>query len=158
MNNKRIVNVKEMRYMDEYTCTQLDMSSLELMQQAGGVIYLSLLEDIGIDKVDDQILVVSGMGNNGGDGMVVALNLSKNNYKVKVVLVGKLSSQSVESKAMLKEVFAQKIEILLIEDKSKLSSLAILIRQSTLLIDAIFGIGLKRKIEGLYFDVINVLI
>ncbi len=157
MNNKRIVSVSEMRYMDEYTCKQLEMSSLDLMEQAGGVIYLSLIEDVGIDKNDDQILVVSGVGNNGGDGMVVALNLKRNNYKVKVVIVGKLALLTSEAKAMLSKLKLENIEVLFLEDKNKLPGFAILLRQTTLLIDALFGIGLTRNIEGLYYDVINVI-
>ena len=157
MDNNRIVNVDEMRYMDEYTCNQLDMSSLDLMQQAGGVIYLSLVEDVGIDKESDQILVVSGVGNNGGDGLVVAMNLSQNGYMVKVVIVGKLASLSNEAKEMLEKVKKQNIDVLILEDNINLSKFAILIRQATLLIDAIFGIGLKRNIEGLHYDVINVI-
>ena len=157
MNNNRIVNVNEMRFMDQYTCKQLDISCLELMQQAGRVIYLSLLEDIGISQEDDQILVVCGTGNNGGDGMVVALNLKQNNYLVKVVIVGKLSALSNEAKAVLVKIKKANIEILFIEEKSKLPSFALLIRETTLLIDALFGIGLTRKIEGLYYDVINVI-
>ena len=157
MNDFRIVNVNEMRFMDEYTCKQLDMSSLDLMKQAGGVIYLSIVEDIRIDKNNDQILIVSGIGNNGGDSLVVALNLMQNGYKVKVVIVGNLTSQTKESKIMLETIINKNIEVIFINDNTSLSKLSILLKQSSLLIDGIFGIGLKRNIEGIYYDVINLI-
>ena len=155
MNNYRIVNVNEMRFMDEYTCNQLDMSSLDLMKQAGGVIYLNIIEDIGIDKSTDQILIVAGIGNNGGDALVVGVNLIQNKYHVKVVLLGDLTNQTNESKTMLREITNQKVEVLHINDKSQLPELSKLLRKSTLLIDGIFGIGLTRDVTGIYYDVIN---
>ena len=157
MNNYRIVNVNEMRFMDEYTCTQLDMSSLDLMKQAGGVIYLCILEDIGIDKSLDKILIVAGTGNNGGDALVVGVNLIENGYKVKVVMVGDLTTQTDESKDMLKKILNKKVEVLFVNDKAILPKLSILLRQSTLLIDGIFGIGLKREVSGIYKDTINLI-
>jgi len=155
MNNYRIVNVNEMRFMDEYTCNQLDMTPLDLMKQAGGVIYLTILEDIGIDKKTDQVLIVSGSGNNGGDALVVGVGLIENGYKVKVIIIGDLINQTKESQIMLKEILNKNGEVLFLEDKSKLKDFSILLRQSSLLIDGIFGIGLKRDVEGIYFDVIN---
>ena len=155
MNNYRIVNVNEMRFMDEYTCTQLDMSSLDLMKQAGGVIYLSIIEDIGIDKANDQILIVAGTGNNGGDALVVGVNLLDNGYKVKIVILGDLTAQTKESKIMLKEIVNYKVDVLFINNKTKLPELSKLLRQSTLLVDGIFGIGLIRDVEGIYYDAIK---
>lgn len=155
MNNYRVVNVKEMRFMDEYTCKQLDMSSLDLMKQAGAVIYLSIIEDIGIDKLTDQIVIVAGTGNNGGDALVVGVNLLDNGYNVKVVIVGDLTLQTNESKIMLKRILNQKPEILFINDNTKLKELSILLRKTTLLVDGIFGIGLTRDVSGIYYDVIN---
>ncbi len=157
MNNYRIVNVNEMRFMDEYTCTQLDMSSLDLMKQAGGVIYLSVIEDIGIDKANDQILIVVGTGNNGGDALVVGVNLLDNGYKVKIVILGDLTAQTKESKIMLKEIVNYKVDVLFINNKTKLPELSKLLRQSTLLVDGIFGIGLIRDVEGIYYDVIKLI-
>ncbi|MCK5388044.1 MAG: NAD(P)H-hydrate dehydratase [Candidatus Izimaplasma sp.] len=157
MNNYRIVNVNEMRFMDEYTCTQLDMSSLDLMKQAGGVIYLSIIEDIGIDKANDQILIVAGTGNNGGDALVVGVNLLDNGYKVKIVILGDLTAQTKESKIMLKEIVNYKVDVLFINNKTKLPELSKLLRQSTLLVDGIFGIGLIRDVEGIYYDVIKLI-
>lgn len=144
-----------MRFMDEFTCTQLGMSSLELMKQAGGIIYLAITEDIGLDKEKDNILVVAGVGNNGGDALDVGVHLVENGYIVKVVMLGNLTAQSEESKHMLKEVLNKKIEVLFIEDISKLKELSKLLRKSTLLIDGIFGVGLKRDVEGIHYEVIK---
>ncbi len=157
MNNYRIVNVKEMRFMDEFTCTQLQMSPLELMEKAGALIYLCILEDIGIDKSVDQITIIAGVGNNGGDALVVGMHLLDNGYQVKIVILGDLTAQSKESKIMLKRVLNHKVNILFIEDDTKLKDLSKMLRKSTLLIDGIFGIGLTRDVEGIYYDVIKLI-
>ena len=157
MNNYRIVNVNEMRFMDEFTCTQLQMSSLDLMKQAGAVVYLCIIEDIGIDKTTDQILIVAGVGNNGGDALEVGIHLINNGYNIKVVLLGNLTSQSEESKEILKRILNHKVDVLFIEDETKLPKLSILFRKSTLLIDGIFGVGLTRDVEGIYYSVINLI-
>ncbi len=157
MKNLRVVNVKEMRFMDEYTCTQLQICSLELMERAGSFIYLSILEDIGLDKSVENITIVSGIGNNGGDGLVVGIHLLENHYRVQFIIVGSLDNQTEESKVILERVLNLNGKVFFVNDQKDISKLSIVFRKSTFIIDAIFGIGLTRDVEGFYKDVINLI-
>ncbi len=157
MKDLKIVSAKEMRYMDEFTCTQLQICSIELMERAGSFIYLSIIEDIGLEKETDKITIVSGVGNNGGDGLVVGLHLLENYFNVQFVIVGSLDNQSEESKEMLKRVLNLKGNVFFINDHKDIPKLSIIFRKTSFLIDALFGIGLTRDVEGIYLDVIKLI-
>ena len=143
--------------MDHFTCDQLQICSLELMERAGSFLYLSLIEDVGLDKDIDNVTIISGVGNNGGDGFVVGINLLKNYYNVQFVVVGDLDKQTEESKEMLKRVLNLGGIVFFINDKEELPKLSIILSDSTVLVDAIFGIGLTRNVKGIYLDVIKLI-
>ena len=90
-----------------------------------------------------KIIVMSGPGNNGGDGLIISQFL-KNRGK-KVVLYC-LKSRSYKGDA--KKAFD--INKLLKNDFKKLE-----ISRNSIIIDCIFGIGLNRKIRGIYKDIIK---
>ena len=66
-----------------------DMGFLKkfMMENAGAVAVRRLVEEIG-DIKSKNILIFVGMGNNGGDGQVMARHLAGHNANVTVVLLG----------------------------------------------------------------------
>ena len=58
---------------------------------------------------------------------------------------------------MLKRVLNYKADIMFVEDIKNIQELSKVLRQSTLLIDGIFGIGLTRNVSGIYADVVNII-
>ena len=143
--------------MDKFTCDQLQICSLELMERVGSFLYLSLVEDIGFDKDADKVTIISGVGNNGGDGFVVGINLLKNYYSVQFVVVGDLDKQTKESKEMLTRLLNLGGKVFFVNNETKIPKLSTMLRKSTVLIDAIFGIGLIRNIEGIHLEVIKLI-
>ena len=88
-------------------------------------------------KKKQLIIVLSGPGNNGGDGFIVAKLLKNYGYKTEVyTLIDKKKYKGDSLRALYNY-----------GDKTKrISSLRI--KKKALIIDALFGIGLSRKIEG----------
>ena len=77
----KVLTVSEMREADNYTINVLNVPSAELMRRAG----LSIADEA--EKASkmlntDEITVVCGVGNNGGDGFVCAEELRKRGYNV----------------------------------------------------------------------------
>ena len=104
---------------------------------------VNAIKDANYDM--DLTLVVCGSGNNGGDGFAIARMLYCENYKVDVVFAGRMESRSEETRQQMEILEKLGCEILTeIPD-----------RKYDVVLDAIFGIGLCREIQGRYLDVIN---
>jgi NAD(P)H-hydrate epimerase len=89
-----------------------------------------------------EILILCGPGNNGGDGLVVARRLYGRDYTVRVVLL-LLEKQSADFQKNYQKLPPEVIVTELVA--SNLPAIPV----GTLVIDALFGTGLTRPLEGL---------
>ena len=140
---EKVLLTDEMKRLDQYTCDVKKISSLELMEVAGYHIYRCFLDNHQINKENDRILVIAGLGNNGGDALVVSELLLKDNFKVNIVIIGDLNKLSRETRTVYQRLRENNISILNITiGKSK--EFNQLINNSEYIIDGIFGIGLTK--------------
>lgn len=141
---KILVNSREMKQCDTNTIEYFKVPSLVLMERAA----LSVVEEIEKRKLDrSRCLVVCGLGNNGGDGLAIARMLFQKGSDVTVVCDMK------EEKAT--EQTRKQYEIL---KQYGISIVPQIPKESyTLIIDAVFGIGLSREIQGHWKDDIEAL-
>lgn len=137
-----LLNAQEMRECDRNMISQIGMPSMVLMERAA----LGCVEELTDGSFDlRSVLVVCSTGNNGGDGLAVARILSLRGIAVKVYLMGKEASCTEETR--LQKNICEKYRLNFV---SKIE-----IGEYTSIVDAIFGVGLSRNIEGQYADVIN---
>ena len=89
-------------------------------------------------KNKKTIIVLCGPGNNGGDGFVIAKHLMNWGYKVKVYIYVNENHYKGDALKAFKEFKGElkKIDLFKLQD-------------NTLIVDALFGIGLKRNIKGI---------
>ncbi|MFC4634476.1 NAD(P)H-hydrate dehydratase [Dokdonia ponticola] len=124
---------------DKITAEKESLPSINLMERAGGYLYEWVHERLQGGKV--PIKVFCGIGNNGGDGMVLARYLVENNYNVTTYVVNyntKRVPDFLEAYDRLKSV-TKNWPIVLTEE-----SVLPEISPQDIVIDAIFGIGLNR--------------
>lgn len=132
-----IVTSSEMKEYDKNTIEKLLVPSCVLMERAA----LSVVWVMEKEKVPmDNVLVVCGTGNNGGDGLAVARILREKNIRVTCVLIGDREKCTKETRAQLK----------ILEQYGLSVNNTIPEGEYTSIIDALFGIGLSRNVEGLY--------
>lgn len=133
---------KQMQDADLYTIKQIGIPSLVLMERAA----LQVVEKMEAEDLDlSKVLVVCGSGNNGGDGYAIARLLFLKGHSVEIYFAGNEASRSVENRKQKKIADFYKIPIAeTISDKDY-----------SVIVDSIFGTGLKRNIEGKYFEVIQ---
>ncbi|WKK87801.2 NAD(P)H-hydrate dehydratase [Marivirga arenosa] len=140
----KILNIQQIREADQYTIENEPIKSIDLMERASYELFTWITERFNNDF---SVYVLAGSGNNGGDGLVVARLLSESDYKVQVILpLGKNGSDDFEEN--LKRL--KKINTVLI-----LEELPEQISEKSIIIDAIFGSGLSRPIEGRLADLIK---
>ena len=90
--------------------------------------------------------VLCGPGNNGGDGVAAARILMGMGYRVRAFLVGDRAKMTPDERAMEKKL--QETGGVL-EDFQREDSLQMFwLSQCDCLVDALFGVGLSRPIEG----------
>ena len=127
---------------DAYTIDEIGISSDTLMERAALAVY----DEIKKRRLNTaQTLIVCGSGNNGGDGAAVARLLAEDKVIPDVLMIGNPEKRSPQLKAQLHALEYYGVNYISDFDDDKY----------TLIIDAIFGIGLSRDIEGQTAEIIN---
>ena len=145
----RITDANTMRKVDEWCIDELNIPSIVLMENAAFKVAGN------VDKDMKDIVIVCGTGNNGGDGLAVARQLFKKNKNITVFLIGNIEKMSSECKINYNILKNMKLNIINIKNSEDIFILKEAIKKSELIIDAIFGTGLNRKIEGIFSEVIS---
>ncbi len=137
----KIFSAQQMRMADEATIKSQNISSLELMEQAASRTF-----DLIHNKLQGTpmlIHVFCGIGNNGGDGLVISRLLIEHGYHVKTYIVNFSDNRSKDFLAnydRLKEIANEwPVQLKSEEDFPE-------INYQDMVIDAIFGIGLNRPL------------
>lgn len=146
----RIVSVKTMQGLDQQTIQELGLPSLVLMERAALGVLTALREyySAALKQVD----ILAGSGNNGGDGLALARMLQSQGIPVRVWLEGTDQRRSPDHCKQLAMVEKLAIPVLRLEQTPNWSQH---MAQATLIVDAIFGIGLSRPVNGLWAEVIE---
>lgn len=130
-----------MQKADAHTIREIGIPSLVLMERAA----LKTVEAMHYCQMDCRnVLVVCGSGNNGGDGFAVARLLACEGSQVTVMFAGRESSMSEECR-----IQSQIVKNLGISVVTSIPE-----KEYTVIVDAVFGVGLSRAVEGNYADVI----
>jgi hydroxyethylthiazole kinase-like uncharacterized protein yjeF len=128
----RIMSIAEMAAADA-AAIETGLPGITLMENAGSAVALAIMERF--DRT--PVAILCGPGNNGGDGFVVARRLAEAGWKVRVGLLGgreRLRGDAAEAAG----AWSGGTEPL---DPS-------LLQGAGLVVDALFGAGLSRPLEG----------
>ena len=138
---ERILTACQMQQADRETAAD-GLPAMVLMERAA-LSAADVLEDTGWDL--DRILVVCGTGNNGGDGAAAARLLAERGYKVFVYLAGNPEKYSEQMRSQLK--IAEKYPVTFVNSFEK--------GEYTVIIDAVFGVGLSRPVRGIFAETVE---
>ena len=145
----KILNSSQIREADAYTIANEPISSTDLMERAAGKCFDWICERIEKTR---KIVVVCGLGNNGGDGLVIARLLQKSGYQVEVCIVRYSKKCSADFKK--NEDKLKKLKKYITTEVNNINDFPEL-KDDNVIIDAIFGSGLSKPIEGLVSEVIK---
>lgn len=152
MSVHQIVSKEEMKQLERLTCEDKDISSFELLYQAGSALFFYIYNN-NLVKEDDKILVVAGPGKNGGDALVIGEKLHKIGFNISVILIGKEDIQCDELIVMCSRLMSLGVNLVRVCDTEM--EYSNIIENSTVIIDGLLGIGIKRDIEGCYKKFVN---
>lgn len=138
----QILSAQQIREWDQYTIQQEPTSSIDLMERAAGKCVEWIMQKAWQEK---HFHVFCGKGNNGGDGLVIARQLWQQGYKVAVHILesGKIGTADFQANL-------QRLHHLNFNDISYIQSGEhfSLIATDSIVIDALFGSGLNKPLEG----------
>lgn len=142
--------------LDQACVDEYKMPLILLMENA----VLSATKHLDSDVYSNYV-IVSGVGNNGGDGLGIARQLAARGANVSVFIIGNMDKITQCTKINYEIIKSMNIDIQIIEmnnyTNNQLNNLKNKIKDSHIVIDAIFGTGLEREIKGLFKDVINII-
>lgn len=146
----------QVRAFDAWAINEVGVPGAVLMENAG-----RNCAEIIMDKLPElpkpKVCVFCGTGNNGGDGYVIARHLLNSGLEVRVVVLGdreKIKGDAKTNLDILEEMGAKVRQLDLgepdVADKIKTHT-----ADADLIVDAIFGTGLKGQLRADYAEWIN---
>ena len=148
---RKVATAEEMRELDRRAVEEFGVPAIELMENAGRHVFEAVRDLLGSVK-GKRVTVIAGPGNNGGDGFVAARYLREAGGEVSVFLVGDPSAVKGDAKANLDVLFKIGLAVKPIRCVSETEDA---LTRSNLIIDALFGTGLRGEVKGIAADVIQ---
>ena len=139
---KKILTCNQMKALDENTIRGMHIPSSVLMERAA----LAVADEIRkLSGVPFRVLVVCGSGNNGGDGLAIARLLHLQGINTEIYLAGNPEKMTPETARQLESVKCYQVPV----------TNNPVWNEYTVIVDAIFGVGLSRPVEGHYAELIR---
>ncbi len=148
----KVARVNEMKDLDRRASEEFGVSEDILMENAGQAVYFVISQELGIK--DNKFVVFCGGGNNGGDGLVVARKIHSSGGEVKVLLLDDEAKFKGSARKNFEIVSRMPIEMSRV---TSVDSVLPEVLDCDGIVDAIFGTGLVRRVNGIHKDVIQLI-
>jgi NAD(P)H-hydrate epimerase len=149
----RILNADQMREADRRTIHDIGIPSLVLMENAGRQV-VAAMESFFEDLAERRVAVLAGKGSNGGDGFVVARTLHQRGIEVSVFVIGRIADVQGDARVNLEILGRLGLTVVEIADQGAWELHFSEISSHELIVDAMFGTGLKAPLSGIYETIV----
>ncbi|NOT52619.1 MAG: NAD(P)H-hydrate dehydratase [Chitinophagaceae bacterium] len=145
----KILSAEEIRQWDQYTIQHEPVASIALMERAAGKCVDWLAEK---GYVENPFSIFCGKGNNGGDGLAIARLLATKKYPVTVYILefGHKGTEDFQTNLARLHQYPE-VDLRFIQTEQNFHE----IKKDEIIIDALFGSGLNRGIEGVTANLID---
>lgn len=143
----RILTSRAMRAVDRAAIDELGVPGIVLMENAA----IGVVETV-VRAFPDALsaAIFCGPGNNGGDGLAVARHLAVRGWAVEVFLLAGGRELGGDAAIQLQVCRNQRLRVRDLRDEDDLADALELARACDVALDALFGTGLSRPLEGLF--------
>jgi len=150
----KILTSREMRGIDRTAIEELGIPGPVLMENAGLRVVRALRARCE-DVARERIVVVAGKGNNGGDGFVAARHLANSGAEPEVVLLAGRDEVGGDAAVNLAVILKMGIPITEVRTAAEWKKARAAVARASVVVDAIFGTGLDKPLEGLYASAVE---
>ena len=156
-----------MRQIDSLTVENFQTPSLLLMEAAAEATLLSIAAHFSGGLAGKNVRVLCGPGNNGGDGAALARALGRGGVQTDLILFGAIADtkgdartnfEMVRSLASFEagsNVRSSPLSFLECTTVPQWETIAHARKSHDIIVDALFGTGLKRPLDGVFLQVIR---
>ncbi len=145
MDRMKTLTADEMYQYEEKVMNEKGVPSIVLMECASRAIARQMKKTI---TKTDAIVIAAGGGNNGGDGIAVGRILHNEGFQVEILVVGNPDHYSEQNR--LQQKIAKAYDAVVKTDLTEVD-----FTKATVIVDALFGIGLNRPVKGEALTVIG---
>ena len=162
-----VLSAEQIRQIDRLTVEHYHTSSLLLMEAASAACMDAIRVRMDGNVAGKNALILCGKGNNGGDGAALARAMSREGMHCSVVLFGKLSETSGDARTNFESVSRlasfeagsaeapPPLTFIECESVTAWEQIAKPRHAYDVIVDALFGTGLRRPLEGVFLKVIE---
>ena len=144
----RVVNGDQMREADRRTIQDIGVPSVVLMENAGRQVVSAM--EAAFDGLEEaRVAVLAGRGNNGGDGFVIARVLWQGGIDVQVFIVGAAADIRGDARLNLDILGRLGLDVIEVQTAQDWERYGAEVLRRDLVVDALFGTGLKTPLAGL---------
>ncbi len=165
---KKVLTAEQMREVDRLTTERYGIPSILLMENAAHAVARVITDKLGGSVKGKSVLILCGKGNNGGDGAALARILWKDGAFVTPLLFGQVNQIDGDARTNLDTLLAIEDEVVTSggefnkmllhcddEDLVPLTEWFLNMTGPKIVVDALFGTGLKRPLVGVFVDAIE---
>ena len=150
----KLVTAAEMQNLDKRAINELGIPGIVLMENAGRLTVDSLVSHFG-DPLGKIITIFVGPGNNGGDGLVIARHLHQKGCLVQICFL--VPADKLQGDAAINLKIVNSLDITCKEILTEEAVAGINLDNNQVVVDALFGTGLRREISGHFAAVIELI-
>lgn len=151
----KIVTPQQMRGLDRATIQERGILGRLLMERAGIAAAAAVRNLLGAAGPDPLVVILAGKGNNGGDGLVVARLLGEAGIRTRTFLLapgGELCGDAADNWVRL---LKGRLPLVELTGEDGLAGLEAALAEASVIVDGIFGTGLRGAVQGLPGKVIE---
>ena len=141
----KLVNSNGAKKLDE-DAQKLGMSGMVLMERAALSTAEFIKNRLLIGDKYKKVIAICGSGNNGGDGIACARILHEWGFNVEIFVVGEEKKFTEQTRTQVDLAVNSEIDLKIVEPSEIITDRDDF--KNVIIIDAIFGVGFKGKLEG----------
>ena len=146
-----ILKSDQINKIDAHTIQNEPISSYDLMERASTICFEEIYNNFLEKDFNGTIHIFCGLGNNGGDGLVIARKLHQIGKEIKIYSLFWGQNRSFDYKKNEKKINELNLKIEIIKNDSH----QFLIDKNDIVVDAIWGTGLSRPIKNFASNIIK---
>ncbi len=147
----KVITGEVMQAIDRRAIGEFGVPGLTLMENAGKGCVEAIIAAYGGTTVR-KAAIVAGKGNNGGDGYVIARLLRERGWQVAVLILARPEEISGDARTNLD--LLDEATLAFCPEPEILARYAQLLKEASVIVDAMLGTGLKSEVRGIYAEAV----
>jgi len=151
----KIVTQGEMKELEKIAQTKFHFPEKLIIENVALAAAQAIIEKVGEELLSSEIIFLIGKGNNGGTGLAVARHLVSKGLEATAFVLFDEKTHSQEVREQLQISKAYGVKIYSVEEVSSIESYFQQNNSSKVVVDAIFGTGVRLPLSNFIYDVIH---